>query len=63
MSLKQAAYALDPITWCRGELGIDPDSWQAEVLRSTSKRIILNCIRQSGKSTVSSILALHTGPL
>jgi hypothetical protein len=60
MSLKQAAYALDPVTWCGGELGIDPDSWQAEVLRSTSKRIILNCTRQSGKSTVTSALALHT---
>ena len=60
MSLTQAAYTLDPVAWCRGSLGLEPDQWQAEVLRSTSKRIILNCTRQSGKSTVTSALALHT---
>ena len=60
MSLKQAAYALDPVLWCRGALSLETDAWQAEVLRSASKRIILNCTRQSGKSTVTSALALHT---
>jgi hypothetical protein len=46
--------------WCREALELEPDPWQAEVLRSDSKRILLNCSRQSGKSTVTSILALHT---
>jgi hypothetical protein len=41
------------------KLGITPDVWQRELLRSTSKRILLNCSRQSGKSTISAILALH----
>jgi hypothetical protein len=52
--------ALDPATWAAKRLGFDPDPWQAEVLRSDSKRILLNCSRQSGKSTITSALALHT---
>ncbi len=39
--------------------GISPDPWQEKVLRSQSKRILLNCSRQSGKSTVSSLVACH----
>jgi Terminase large subunit, T4likevirus-type, N-terminal len=38
---------------------IIPDPWQAEVLRSGAGRILLNCSRQSGKSTVAGLLALH----
>jgi hypothetical protein len=53
------AVALDPTLLMR-LLGIEPDPWQAEVLRSTSQRILLNCCRQSGKSTVTSVLAMHT---
>jgi len=41
-------------------LGFKPDDWQKRVLDSTEKRIILNCSRQSGKSTTTSIIALHT---
>lgn len=40
-------------------LGLELDPWQAELLRSESKRDILNCSRQAGKSTVSAVLALH----
>jgi hypothetical protein len=39
--------------------GIVPDAWQADLLRSDAKQMILLCSRQSGKSTVSSILAIH----
>jgi len=60
MSLAQAAYVVDPVAWCQGALGLDPDPWQAEVLRSDAKRILLNCSRQSGKSTITAALALHT---
>ena len=35
------------------------DEWQSRVLTSKSNRIILNCSRQSGKSTVTAILAVH----
>ena len=36
-----------------------PDKWQADLLRSTAKRTLLNCCRQSGKSTTSAVIALH----
>jgi len=41
-------------------LSFEADPWQREVLDSGAKKILLNCSRQSGKSSVSSILALHT---
>jgi Terminase large subunit, T4likevirus-type, N-terminal len=41
------------------QLGIDPDSWQRELLRSGSERVLLNCCRQSGKSTMAGLIALH----
>jgi hypothetical protein len=40
-------------------LGLVPDPWQARVLRSRSKRLALLASRQSGKSTVTSVVALH----
>jgi cytochrome c-type biogenesis protein CcmE len=41
------------------QLGIYPDDWQIEVLASDHPRKILCCGRQTGKSTVAAILALH----
>lgn len=52
--------ALDPVLWAEDALGFKADTWQAAVLKSTEPRILLNCSRQSGKSSVSSILAVHT---
>ena len=52
-------YALDPVEFSRA-IGIDPDPWQSEVLRSENKRLLLNCCRQSGKSITTSTKALHT---
>ena len=49
---------LDPVVFAY-ELGFICDDWQARVLRSNSKRILLNCSRQSGKSSNAAILALH----
>ncbi|MDA2919241.1 terminase family protein [Desulfobacterota bacterium AH_259_B03_O07] len=49
---------LDPLLFAK-ELGFRPDGWQEKVLTSSSKRIILNCARQTGKSTVTAIMALH----
>jgi hypothetical protein len=40
-------------------VGLEPDPWQERVLRSEHPRILLNCARQSGKSTVAAILATH----
>src|SRR5215207_9238395 len=40
-------------------VGIIPDEWQVEVLASKHPRKILACGRQTGKSTVGAILAVH----
>ena len=50
--------ALDRVSFARA-LGIEPDPWQGDFLRSSSDRVLLNCSRQSGKSTTSALLALH----
>jgi hypothetical protein len=52
-------YALDPVLFATECLNIHPDPWQAKVLRSELKWAILNCSRQSGKSLVAAIMALH----
>ncbi len=58
----QSAPSMSPID---GEVefaaavGITPDPWQAEVLTSSHPRKILCCGRQTGKSTVAAILAIH----
>ena len=54
------ACALDPAVFATTRLGFSPDEWQIKAMRSTSKRILLNCCRQSGKSTTTAIIALHT---
>lgn len=53
------AAALDPVVFAR-KLGFEPDPWQAELLRCADKRVLLNCSRQAGKSTVTALLTLHT---
>lgn len=40
--------------------GFAPEPWQERVLRSEAPRILLNCSRQSGKSTTVSLIAAHT---
>ncbi len=52
-------FARDAVAFAES-LGFALDAWQADVLRSTGRRLLLNCSRQTGKSTVSAILAAHT---
>ncbi len=52
------ALALDPVTLAR-RAGIGPDPWQRDVLRSNDRQTILLCSRQSGKSTVAAVAAVH----
>ena len=59
MSLEDVAYKLSPALWAREALGFEPDPWQASVLNSNAKKVMLCCSRQSGKSSVSAISALH----
>ena len=56
--LTDVGMALDPTLLAR-RAGFEPDEWQRDVLRSTGRRMLLNCCRQSGKSTTVAILALH----
>jgi len=51
--------ALDPARLFRSATGHTPDRWQAQLLRSTAPRVLLNCCRQSGKSSAVATLALH----
>lgn len=39
-------------------LGIDPDPWQREVIEGRHPRLLLNCCRQAGKTTVVGLAAL-----
>jgi hypothetical protein len=47
------------VEWAKAELGFAADPLQERVLRSTSRRGILNCCRQWGKSTVTAAKALY----
>jgi hypothetical protein len=50
--------ALDRVAFARS-LGLEPDEWQQELLSSGSDRLLLNCCRQSGKSTMTAVITLH----
>ena len=43
--------------------GLEPDEWQAGVLRSDAQRMLLLASRQAGKSSVAAALALRTALL
>src|SRR5262249_1199491 len=60
MNMRQTlALALDPSRLLRAH-GLDPGPWQRDLLVAGARQVLLNCSRQSGKSTVASALALHT---
>lgn len=52
------ALALDPCMIAR-KVGVEPDRWQVEALRSKESRVLMNCTRQGGKSFVAAVLAVH----
>jgi Helicase len=56
---RDLALALDPAALIE-QAGLAPDPWQCDFLRSAAKRQLLLCSRQSGKSMVTGVLALHT---
>jgi hypothetical protein len=49
---------LDPTRFMEA-LGLQPDPWQADLLRGGHRNTLLLCCRQAGKSTVTAALALH----
>ncbi len=57
---RELVHALDPVAFAVERLGFTPDPWQERVLHSSSNRILLNCTRQAGKTTITAVLSLHT---
>jgi hypothetical protein len=45
--------------WVQQKLGFVPDGTQTRVLETGSKRVLLNCTRQWGKSTITAAKATH----
>jgi hypothetical protein len=45
--------------WVREKLGLEPDAAQRRVLEATTRRGMLNCTRQWGKSTLTAAMAVH----
>jgi hypothetical protein len=69
MHITQNHHRLDSRSWLLLALNPDrilqaqhltPDPWQHTFLLSTDREILLNCSRQSGKSTTVAALAVHT---
>jgi hypothetical protein len=57
--VKSTDGAADVPGWAAAKLGFPADPAQARVLRTASRRVILNCTRQWGKSTVTAAKAVH----
>jgi hypothetical protein len=49
----------DAAVWVKERLGFTADLMQEQVLRTKTKRGLLNCSRQWGKSTITATKALH----
>jgi terminase large subunit-like protein len=45
--------------WVRRKLGFKPDAMQSRVLEAHTRRGLLNCCRQWGKSTLGAAMAVH----
>jgi hypothetical protein len=52
------ALGLDPSLILRAQ-GLIPDLWQRQFLLGSDRQVLLNCCRQSGKSTATAAGALH----
>jgi hypothetical protein len=59
MLLTDLRRAIDPAS-IAADCGLTLDQWQADLMRSTASRMLLLCARQTGKSTVSALIALAT---
>jgi hypothetical protein len=50
---------LNPLQFARERLGFRPEPKQAEILATQARRVVLNCARQFGKTTVVAAKAVH----
>jgi len=53
-----ALWVQDVLHW-EENIGAPLDSWQIDFLNNDGRRLLLNCCRQSGKSTVAAAKGLH----
>ena len=51
------AVALDRAAFAK-RIGLEPDPWQLDLLRSGSDRVLFNITRQGGKSSMVAIIVL-----
>lgn len=58
MWARDLAAALDPVRLAQ-RTGLQPDPWQAALLRTDCRQLLMNCARQSGKSVCAAWLAVH----
>jgi hypothetical protein len=49
----------DALAFVRNQLGIEPDPKQAWILTGRHERLLINCTRQWGKSTITAAAVLH----
>ena len=56
-------HSRDVVRFTREFLGFMPDDAQCDLLSTQHRRVILNCRRQWGKSTMAAIFALHRAML
>ena len=56
---KHIPYALNAAAFAMRELDFHPDPTQTTILEANPRRLLLNCNRQWGKSTISAILIAH----
>ena len=63
LELQDLYFTYNPHKWAEMYVeeteGIELDQWQQEFLKDNGKKLLLNCHRQSGKSTAVSIKAVH----
>jgi hypothetical protein len=59
MNSADLSQSLNAPLFAREKLGLQPDAIQKKILRLTARRVLLNCTRQWGKSTIAAVKAVH----
>jgi Terminase large subunit, T4likevirus-type, N-terminal len=55
---RRQAEAADPVLFAQ-RVGLIPDAWQCDLLRSKARQILVCAARQTGKSTACALMAAH----
>jgi hypothetical protein len=59
MSSADLSQSLNAPLFAREKLGLEPDPIQKKILKLMARRVLLNCTRQWGKSTIAAVKAVH----